>query len=128
MSEESARHDLDNVNRIVEDAEEAMRTIQQAQAKMAELTGEGCSDDSLVQALTDAEGQLESITVNPRIMRLGCEAIERAVTTAVQRAQQNAKEKSERLLGDVLGSVQPLDASFVDERIAKVMDDLARHD
>ncbi|MET7338840.1 YbaB/EbfC family nucleoid-associated protein [Nonomuraea sp. NPDC005650] len=120
--------DMESVERAVEKAEEAMRRIQQAQAELDHLTGEGVSDDTLVQAVTDAEGQLKEIAVSPRIMRLSSDAVARAVTEAVQRAQRDAKRKTESLLGDVLAEVElePLDASLVEERIAEVAEDLAR--
>ncbi|MER6944617.1 YbaB/EbfC family nucleoid-associated protein [Nonomuraea sp. NPDC000554] len=105
-------------------AEAGTRRIQEAHARMAELTGEGSSDDALVEAVTDAEGQLKEITVNPRIMRLGSEAVARGVMEAVQRAQQDAKAKAKSLLT----RVQPLDSAIVDERIAEIADELARHE
>ncbi|MFC5827018.1 YbaB/EbfC family nucleoid-associated protein [Nonomuraea insulae] len=118
--------DIESVDRTVERAEAAMRRIQRAQAEVAGVTGQGASDDALVRAVTDAEGQLMEIAVSPRIMRLTSDAVARAVTEAVQRAQRDAKGKVEELLGDVLDGVPPLDATFVEERVAEVAEELAR--
>jgi DNA-binding protein YbaB len=121
-----ANEDIESVDRTVERAEAAMRRIQRAQAELVNVSGEGASDDALVRAVTDAEGQLVEVTMSPRVMRLTSDAVARAVTEAVQRAQRDAKEKVEDLLGDVLDDVPPLDAAFVDERVAEVAEELSR--
>jgi DNA-binding protein YbaB len=119
--------DAERADAILADAEETMRRIEEAQARLDTVTGEGASDDSLVRALTDAEGMLKEVTFEPRLMRLDRTAIADRVTVAVQQAQQDAKTKVRELLDDALRFIQPLDETFVEDRIAEVVGDLHRH-
>jgi DNA-binding protein YbaB len=119
--------DAERADAILADAEETMRRIEEAQARLDTVTGEGASDDSLVRAVTDAEGALKEVTFEPRVMRLDRTAIADRVTVAVQKAQQDAKTQVRELLDDALRFIQHLDETLVEDRIAEVVGELHRH-
>ena len=127
LPESSAWGDIENTDRVVAEAEEAMRRVQEAQAQIAIVTGEGSSKDSLIHAVTDAEGGLVEVTLDPRAMRLDSKGIAKGVTTAVKRAQANAKKQVQELVSEALKEMQPLDETFVNDRIAQVAQELDRY-
>ncbi|WP_219471122.1 YbaB/EbfC family nucleoid-associated protein [Nonomuraea rhizosphaerae] len=126
LSESSAWRDVENADRAVAQAEEAVRRVNEAQGRIAQLTGEGTSKDSLIHAVTDAEGGLVEITLDPRAMRLDSKGIAQGVTTAVKRAQAHARKQVQQLVSEALKDMDPLDATFVDDRVAQVAQDLNR--
>jgi DNA-binding protein YbaB len=124
MPESSAWQDITNADKAVTEAERAIRRIQEAQAEIAYVTGEGSSKDSLIHAVTDAEGGLVKVTLDPRAMRLDRTGIAEGVTTAVRRAQAHAKKQVQELTKETLKGMQPLDETFVNDRINQVAREL----
>ena len=60
-----------------------------------ELRGEGEAADGQVRAVAGAGGRLESLTVNPRALRLGSEALCEQIVVAVNAALDDLRDRVE---------------------------------
>lgn len=85
------------VDRLLEDTRrmlEQMRSGGEEPPDPGELRGEGEAADGQVQAVAVAGGRLESLTVNPRAMRMGSEALCEQIVAAVNAALDDLRGKA----------------------------------
>ncbi len=71
------------------------------------VRGIGTAADEAVRAEVSACGRLESLSVDPRLLRSGTTAIAEYVLEAVRAAQDDAQRQSSQLLGGVAGGFDP---------------------
>ncbi|GAA4229274.1 DNA-binding protein YbaB [Streptosporangium album] len=124
----ASNDELRHLEQIMEQAQEVMRKFQEAQTAILEVTGAGEGADGLVRAVSDGRGGIMEIDFNPRAMRLDCATLGREVTTALQAAQQEAERRSQEIMGEALASAEampePLDETFVRDRVEQAARDL----
>jgi hypothetical protein len=74
--------------RSIDEALAGLRELRAAEGGGAapELRGRGVGADGLIEAVAAADGRIESITVDPRAMRMDSQTIGAEVTTAVNAA------------------------------------------
>ncbi|MEU0480969.1 YbaB/EbfC family nucleoid-associated protein [Streptosporangium sp. NPDC006013] len=127
---------FEDLDRLVEDAEQVRYRAEVARRELDEVTGEGESANGRVRARTGAAGLLLEVRLDPRVMEMGSQDLAEEVTLAVRRAQQDGDYKREQVLRDVLGpsglSTEELTDPFkeisdafgrsMDEREARVRD------
>ncbi|QKW33601.1 YbaB/EbfC family nucleoid-associated protein [Actinomadura sp. NAK00032] len=91
--------EIDRYMKVIQDQLEQATNIQ---SQLAELSGEGASADEQVRATVGPSGNLMALTIEPKAMRLGSEALAEAVLEAVRVATQNAVEKVAELTEPLL--------------------------
>jgi DNA-binding protein YbaB len=95
-------------DRILAQVGEQMQRFEQAREELSSLKGRGTAADGQVEVEVLPSGALSSLTINPRAMRLGSEALAEAILEAAGNA---AKEAADRL-NDIMGSVTGRTADF----------------
>ncbi|WP_248961036.1 YbaB/EbfC family nucleoid-associated protein [Sphaerisporangium perillae] len=98
---------LEDLERVAEQSEEALRRLSGVFGDLRDVTGEGTAAGGLVRAVVDGGGRIGEVTLDPRVMRLDSRSIAEAVTEAVRAAQQDAQRKNEELLRDAMGGDAP---------------------
>ncbi|WP_242909082.1 YbaB/EbfC family nucleoid-associated protein [Actinomadura terrae] len=72
---------------------------------MAELKGEAESRDGFVQVTLSSNGMLSGLTINPRAMKQGSEALAEQILETVKTAQENLSKESQELVAPLLGDM-----------------------
>ncbi|MGW5365005.1 YbaB/EbfC family nucleoid-associated protein [Actinopolymorpha pittospori] len=128
------------VAQLLDDTRRALETMRGGQAAPAPapITGEGESADRRVRAVAATPGRLESLTLDPRLLRAGSDAVGEAVLEAVNHALADLRAKATSGVGapvdlDQLGgelqevqtrSLQSMQAMF--DTLHDVMDRIDR--
>ncbi|MDH2427930.1 YbaB/EbfC family nucleoid-associated protein [Sphaerisporangium sp. TRM90804] len=116
--------DLDHLERVLRQTEEALRGLADAHARVRQVTGEGEGAGGMVKAVADGTGRLTAITLNPRVMRLDPAELGREATKAIQAAQEAAGRGAQEIVDGARAGVaaldEPLDETFVRRRIEQV--------
>lgn len=98
--------------------EKADRESGQAEAVRAELDaieGRGESADGKVRAVTNADGRLLSIAIDPRAMSMGSLDLSEEITLAVRRAQDDGEARRERVLNEALSGTPKTPEEILDQ-------------
>ncbi|MFG1862465.1 YbaB/EbfC family nucleoid-associated protein [Microbispora bryophytorum] len=120
--------DLELLEQMIRQAEDVMRGLADVQAGIRQVIGEGEGADGLVRARADGRGEVTSVTLDPRVMRLDAAALSAEVTKAIRAAQDAAKERTDQLVAAaqsrVSGLAAPLDETFVRYRFDQLAQEL----
>ncbi|MFC5751496.1 YbaB/EbfC family nucleoid-associated protein [Actinomadura rugatobispora] len=95
---------IEDLERVMHQADELMKRLGESNDEMAEMVGEGESKDGLLRATVDSGGRLKSIDINPRAMRLDSTALAEGLTEAIQAAQDDAVNRSEGMVTELLAA------------------------
>jgi DNA-binding protein YbaB len=99
----------EGLERAAGQAEKTVRRLEQVQEELSEITGEGESEDGTVHAITDANGRLEKIVIQPRALRMASEDLAEKVTAVIRAAQDDAERRTNELVHDLVdGGAGPL--------------------
>jgi DNA-binding protein YbaB len=124
MPTPSPEVDVEHLELILRQSGEMMTRLRQAQAEIRDVTGTAGSSDGLVRAVADGRGGILELRFDPRVMRLDHAALSRQVTVVLQAAQQEAETLTQRIVEEALADTanvpQPLDETFVRDRIEQV--------
>ncbi|MCG5220637.1 YbaB/EbfC family nucleoid-associated protein [Streptosporangium soli] len=116
--------ELQHLERTLEQAQKIMLKLEEAQARILRVVGDGEGADGLVKVASDGQGGIKKIHFNPRIMRLDSTTLGQEVTAAIQAAQQQAERQSQEIMSEVLALTaampEPPDETFVRERVEEV--------
>jgi DNA-binding protein YbaB len=99
-------------------AHDAVRKLQEAQARIGAVLGTGSSADDLVKATCDGRGVVSEVWFDPRVMRQDAETLGRTVTAALQSAQQDAERQSTAIGRQAMDGMDPL-SEPPDERVVR---------
>ncbi|MEU8274126.1 YbaB/EbfC family nucleoid-associated protein [Microbispora bryophytorum] len=120
--------DLELLEQMIRQAEDVMRGLADVQAGIRQVTGEGEGADGLVRVRADGRGEVTSVTLDPRVMRLDATALSAEVTKAIRAAQDAAKERTDELVAAAQsrasGLAAPLDETFVRYRFDQLAQEL----
>lgn len=97
----------DDLGRFAEQAEKAMKRLNETHAKLDEVTGEGADSGKLAKVTADARGRLTELTLNPRIKRLGHDKVAERITTAIREAQDDAERQVSELQAEAMEGMVP---------------------
>ncbi|HEY9473405.1 MAG TPA: YbaB/EbfC family nucleoid-associated protein [Mycobacteriales bacterium] len=87
-----------SIDRLLEDTRRVLEEMRPGDGEPpapGELRGEGQAADGQVRAVAVAGGRLESLTVNPRAMRMGSEALCEQIVVAVNAALDDLRGRVE---------------------------------
>ncbi|NUR84042.1 MAG: YbaB/EbfC family nucleoid-associated protein [Nonomuraea sp.] len=92
---------LAEMDRLVQAGERSMRELGAAMRELRGLSGTGASRSGAVAARVDADCRLADLTINPRAMRLGSDALGREVVEAVNAALLDHERQARELISVV---------------------------
>jgi len=95
---------IEDLERVVSQADELMRRLSASGEEMAEMVGEGESKDGLLRATADSGGRIMSIEINPRAMRMDSTTLAEGLTEAIQAAQDDALNRSQGMVTELLAA------------------------
>ncbi|XVQ10762.1 YbaB/EbfC family nucleoid-associated protein [Spirillospora sp. CA-255316] len=116
---------IEDLERVVSQADELMKRLSESGDEMADMVGEGESKDGLLRATVDSGGRLKSIEINPRAMRQDSESLAEGLTQAIQAAQDDALSRSEGMVTELLtayGLPTDPETGDIGEQISAVTD------
>ncbi|MFC4529509.1 YbaB/EbfC family nucleoid-associated protein [Sphaerisporangium dianthi] len=114
---------LEDLERVARQNEEAVQRLSGVFGELRTVKGEGAAAGGLVGAVVDGGGQIEEVTLDPRVMRLDSASIAQAVTEAVRAAQQDAQRRNAELLREATGGEPPsLDPASAETWLKDVAD------
>jgi DNA-binding protein YbaB len=93
----------EDLERLADQAEQALRRLEQEQEDLKEIAGKGECEGGLVRATTDANGRLEKIAIDPNALRMSGEELAKKVTAAIRAAQENAESQAREMTQKVIG-------------------------
>jgi DNA-binding protein YbaB len=128
MRPSSMQEDSEYLDRLLPLAEDLMRGLRDARARLGRVTGEGEGADGLVRAVADGRGRVLELVLTPRAMRLAAAALALEVGRAIGTAQQNAERQVQELIGELDAKIaalpEALDAEFVQELLDQVSQEI----
>jgi DNA-binding protein YbaB len=92
---------FEDLDRIINQSQELMRGLEQAQDGLAEVVGEGTAADGLIHVQVDGSGMLKDLTLNPRVMRLDSTTLAAELTQAIGAAHADVQRKVSELMSGV---------------------------
>ncbi|WP_329083576.1 YbaB/EbfC family nucleoid-associated protein [Streptosporangium sp. NBC_01469] len=117
------------MEQVIEQTETALSRLRQAKHLIGEVEGTGEAADGLVRVTANSGGSLTKVDINPRALRLSVAALGNEVTEAIRLAQQDASRRTGEIVEDAAASAgipQPLDETFVRERVEAAAHDMYR--
>ncbi|WP_214635102.1 YbaB/EbfC family nucleoid-associated protein [Nonomuraea sp. NEAU-A123] len=118
------QEDREYLDHLLPRAEDAIRGLRDAHARLGRITGAGEGAEGLVRAVADGRGRVRELVLAPRSKRLDAEALAREVGEAILTAQQDAERQARAIMDEVDAKLaalpKALDAEFVQERIEQV--------
>ncbi|MEU6782446.1 YbaB/EbfC family nucleoid-associated protein [Nonomuraea angiospora] len=128
MSSPAPENDAEYLAQYVAQGQRIIRDLRAAQAAIQQLEGRAQSRDGLLEATADGQGGLTRLRIDPRALRLGEAALGREVAGVLRAAQDDAARKAQDIVDQAeagaLAMPQPLDETFVRERVEQVARDL----
>jgi DNA-binding protein YbaB len=125
------QEDREYLDHLLTQAEDVMRGLRDAQARLGRIIGEGEGAEGLVRAVADGRGRLRELVLAPRSMRLDAAALALEAGNAIRTAQRNAELQVQAIMGELDAKTaslpKPLDAGFVHERIEQVSREIDVH-
>ncbi|CNE27433.1 Uncharacterised BCR%2C YbaB family COG0718 [Mycobacterium tuberculosis] len=89
------------VNRMSDRLQQAISLVSQ----LSELKGEAETKDGYVHVSLSSNGMLTGLTINPRAMKQGSEALAEQIVETVKTAQENLSKETQELMAPLLGDV-----------------------
>ncbi|MCG5221158.1 YbaB/EbfC family nucleoid-associated protein [Streptosporangium sp. KLBMP 9127] len=125
------QEDREYLDHLLTQAEDVVRGLRAAHARLGQVTGRGEGADGLVRAVSDGHGKLRELLIAPRGMRLDFAVLALEVGRAIQAAQRDAERQAQAIMSEVDAKTaklpKALDASFVQERIEQVSREIDVH-
>ncbi|MEU7895538.1 YbaB/EbfC family nucleoid-associated protein [Nonomuraea sp. NPDC049152] len=115
--------DPDALERVSREAEQTMRRLADVEGELGEIRGAGTGADGLIGVVTDGNGRVEKIELNPRVMRLDSPTLAEELMKAIRDAQDDGERKARELLNEATGSMKFFQGTFdpakVEERLMR---------
>ncbi|GLW08157.1 hypothetical protein Misp01_32870 [Microtetraspora sp. NBRC 13810] len=94
---------LGDLDRVVEQAEQARLRLEVMRSEFEGINGEGESANGRIRARSDAEGRILEVVVAPGAMELGSRDLGEEITLAVRRAQDDSALRREQVMREAAG-------------------------
>ncbi|WP_433435664.1 YbaB/EbfC family nucleoid-associated protein [Nonomuraea sp. CA-141351] len=128
MSSPAPENDAEYLAEYSAQGQRIIRDLLAARSAIQQLEGRAQSRDGLVEATADGQGGLTGLRIAPRALRLGEATLGREVAAVLRAAQDDAARKAQEIVDQAeagaLAMPQPLDETFVRERVEQVARDL----
>jgi DNA-binding YbaB/EbfC family protein len=89
-----------NIAKMMKQAQKMQADMARIQEELAKKTYEATAGGGAVKAVANGEGELQSLTIDPAILKDGdVEMLQDLIVTAVQEASQSAKKEAQKEMG-----------------------------
>ncbi|MDR0533324.1 MAG: YbaB/EbfC family nucleoid-associated protein [Verrucomicrobiales bacterium] len=89
-----------NIAKMMKQAQKMQADMARIQEELAKKTYEATAGGGAVKAVANGEGELQSLTIDPAILKDGdVEMLQDLIITAVQEASQSAKKEAQKEMG-----------------------------
>jgi DNA-binding protein YbaB len=105
---------LEEHESLLREAADRLERLQEMGAQLSEVRGEAESADGKVRVVVRQGGMLESLVLDPRVMRMASEDLAAAIVEAVAAATEDAVAKAAELMESVLPGVGASIAGLTD--------------
>ncbi|MFD0885226.1 YbaB/EbfC family nucleoid-associated protein [Streptosporangium algeriense] len=116
--------DVERLERVLLQGRGMMERLREARDGVREVAGRARSADDLVEAVSNGQGDVTEVRLDPRAMRLDHTALGRQVTEVLQAAQDEAarlaQEIVERALAETEDLPEPPDEHFIRDRVDQI--------
>ncbi|TMR98700.1 YbaB/EbfC family nucleoid-associated protein [Nonomuraea basaltis] len=128
MRSPAPEDDAEYLAQYIAQSRQIMRDLKAARAAIQQVEGRAESDDGLVQASADGMSGPTRLRIDPRALRLGEAALGKKVAAVLQAAQDDAGRQAQEIAGRAAARSaalpEPLDETFVRQRVEQVTRDL----
>ncbi|MGW0802296.1 YbaB/EbfC family nucleoid-associated protein [Nonomuraea sp. NPDC002799] len=128
MRSPAPEDDAEFLARYIDQSRRVMRDLRAARAAIQQVEGRAKSGDGLVEASAGGQGELTRLRLDPRALRLGEAKLGATVTAVLRAAQEDARRQAQEIADDAAsgspGLPEPLDETFVRERVEQAARDL----
>ncbi|WP_433433389.1 YbaB/EbfC family nucleoid-associated protein [Nonomuraea sp. CA-141351] len=90
----------EDLERVAREADEALRRLAGLQERVNSIRGTGTGADGMVVVGADSSGRIDSIQLNPRVMRLASQDLAGELLRAVSGAQDDCARQIHDLMGE----------------------------
>jgi DNA-binding protein YbaB len=90
--------DPEDMERIAREAEQAMRSLADLQERLAAVRGSGTAAGGQIVVEADSSGRIDSIKLNPRVMRMASQDLADELLRAVNAAQDDCAQQTHDLI------------------------------
>ncbi|MEV1174309.1 YbaB/EbfC family nucleoid-associated protein [Nonomuraea sp. NPDC049784] len=99
----------EDLERVAREADEALRRLAGLQERINSIRGTGTGADGMIVVGADSSGRIDSIQLNPRVMRLASQDLAGELLRAVSGAQDDCARQTHDLIAEagVSTSVDP---------------------
>ncbi|MFI7445833.1 YbaB/EbfC family nucleoid-associated protein [Nonomuraea indica] len=98
---------LEDLDRIADEAKGAMDRLAKAENELADVRGRGAGANGLITVVIDSKGLLETLDMNPRVMRLESHVLAEETASAFRAAQEDAQRRTREVLSETVGEKLP---------------------
>jgi DNA-binding protein YbaB len=90
----------DDLERVAREAEQAMRRLADLQERLGAIRGTGTAAGGQIVVGADSSGRIDSIELNPRVMRMASQDLAEELLRAVNAAQDDCVRQTRDLVSD----------------------------
>ena len=94
------------VGKLLKQAQKMQKKMEEAQERLSAETFEVTGGGGAVKVTINGQGELQGLSLDPEFLKEDPEFVAEAILLAVQDATAQAKEKSEKEMGDLTGGMQ----------------------
>jgi DNA-binding protein YbaB len=128
MRSPAPEDDAEFLAQYVARSRQIMRDLRVARAAIQQVEGRAKSDDGLVEAFAGGQGAPTRLRIDPRALRFSEAALSAKVTAVLRAAQEDAGRQAQEITDEAKGRTsalpEPLDETFVRERVEQAAHDL----
>ena len=94
------------VGKLLKQAQKMQKKMEEAQERLSAETFEVTGGGGAVKVTINGQGEMQGLSLDPEFLKEDHEFVAEAILLAVQDATAQAKEKSEKEMGDLTGGMQ----------------------
>ncbi|MCK2212587.1 YbaB/EbfC family nucleoid-associated protein [Actinomadura sp. ATCC 31491] len=110
----------EDLERVARETETALRRLADVQSRLGDVRGTGTAADGMIVVGADSTGRVDSIKLNPRVMRLGSQELADHLLRAVTAAQDDCARQAQALIAEA-GVAAPVDEAAIQAMERRLM-------
>ncbi|MEW9551352.1 YbaB/EbfC family nucleoid-associated protein [Nonomuraea sp. NPDC050783] len=109
------------LERVARETDEALRRLTDMQQRLGSVRGTGTAADGQIVVGADSTGRIDSIKLNPRVMRLASQDLAEHLLRAVNAAQDDCNRQAQALIAEagVITSVDEAALQSMERRLTE---------
>lgn len=98
---------LEDLDRIADEAKGVMDRLAKAENELTDVRGRGTGANGLITVVIDSKGLLETLDMDPRVMRLESHVLAKETASAFRAAHDDAQQRTREVLSETIGEELP---------------------